>query len=144
MVMNVTAGELWVMAPARVPQAKPEKRLSASLLASIRSRGPTTAFRFSESSHIPKNSKPNAAQDAAQHFKHIVIEPPVNIRKYETRRHYQSPTRDIQPAAASFDKLRISGVVPLMVSLSNHRLGMSHPPRPPTAPPAGCVPGALR
>ena len=58
MVMNVTAGEDCVMAPASVPQPKAAKRLSARRLASTRRRGPTTVLRFSERSHIPKNSSP--------------------------------------------------------------------------------------
>ena len=57
-VMDVTATELWVTAPASTPQPNPANRLLVSLLARIRTLGPATDFMFSDKSHMPKKSSP--------------------------------------------------------------------------------------
>ena len=70
MVMNVTAGEDCVMAPASVPQPNAAKRLSARRLASTRRRGPTTVLEVLGEEPHPEEQQPNAAEDAAEHCNH--------------------------------------------------------------------------
>ena len=61
---------LWVMAPARAPQARAENRFSVNRPAFLRSRLVVSALRFSVRSPHPRDEQPKPSGDACEEFVH--------------------------------------------------------------------------